>query len=143
MSSSVADFSMQSAPGAVRRPGPLFSGEVGVSSNRSVPACPHCGNALVPFELPEMCGWDAPFQLACFNDDCPYYVRGWTWMEEKYGVRSSYRHRLDPATGTTSPLPVWSPTAIRDRILEADVDVAGVGDTDVIPGEDERKGNKT
>lgn len=141
MSSSAADFPVLSAPGASQRPGPLFSSEVGVSPNRSVPACPHCEHALVPFALPEAGGWDTPFQLACFNDDCPYYVRGWTWMEEHYGVRSSYRHRLDPASGTTSPLPVWSPTAIRDRILEADVDVAEIGGTDVIPGEDERKGN--
>ena len=103
-----------------------------MSSSESISACPHCGQALLPFALPEAGGWETPFQLACFNDDCPYYLRGWAWMEEKYGVRCSYRHRLDPATGIGSPLPVWSPTAIRDRILEADVDVARPGDTDVI-----------
>jgi hypothetical protein len=95
-----------------------------VSSSKSVPACPHCGEALVPFSLPEACGWETPFQLACFNDDCPYYVRGWAWMEERYGVKTSYRHRLDPSSGTASPLPVWSPTALRALILEADVTVA-------------------
>ncbi len=114
-----------------------------MSSNSPVLTCPHCLQTLTPFSLPEAGGWDTPFQLACFNDDCAYYVRGWTWMEEQFGVKSSYRHRLDPASGTTSPLPVWSPTAIRDRILEADVDVAGAGDADVIPGEGGKKGNKT
>ena len=142
MSSLVADSPVLSAPGAVRRPGPLSSSEVGVSSTSFVPACPHCEQALVPFLLPEAGGWDTPFHLACFNDDCPYYVRGWAWMEEHYGVRSSYRHRLDPATGTTSPLPVWSPTAIRDRILEADVVVDEADDHDVIPDSGEEKGNE-
>jgi hypothetical protein len=45
-------------------------------------------------------------------------------MEEHYGVRASYRFRIDPATGKDSPLAVWSPTALRDRIVEADA--AGV-----------------
>jgi hypothetical protein len=38
-------------------------------------------------------------------------------MMERYGVRASYRYRLDPATGKEYPLAVWSPTALRDRIL--------------------------
>ena len=29
-------------------------------------------------------------------DDCPYYLRGWEWMERQYGVKSSYRYRFDP-----------------------------------------------
>ncbi len=116
------------------RPGPLFPLEVNVSSNGAVPSCPHCGEPLLPFALPEAGGWDSPFQLACWNDECPYYVRGWTWMESEYGVRSSYRYRLDPGTGAASPLPVWSPTAIRDQIIEADVEVAREGDLVTTPG---------
>lgn len=136
----MADSRVLSAPGASGRPGPLFSGEVSVSTNSPVLTCPHCGQTLTPFSLPEAGGWDTPFQLACFNDECPYYVRGWIWMEEKFGVKSSYRHRLDPPSGTTSPLPVWSPTAIRNFILEADVDVARASDADVTLDVGERKG---
>ena len=44
-------------------------------------------------------------------------------MEQRYGVRSSYRYRIDPANGKASPLAVWSPQALRSRILEADVSV--------------------
>jgi hypothetical protein len=43
-------------------------------------------------------------------------------MEERYGVRASYRYRVDPATGKDFPLAVWSPTALRDRILGNDVE---------------------
>ena len=87
----------------------------------SQPLCPHCEQPLVPISLPDEGGWDSPFHLVCFNDECSYYRRGWEWMESQYGVRSSYRFRLDPANGVASPLPVWSPTAIRDRILDAEV----------------------
>jgi hypothetical protein len=85
------------------------------------PTCPHCDGLLLPFELPEAGGWDTPFHMACFNDDCPYYSRGWQRMEERYGVNSSYRYRLDPATGRASSIAVWSPEALRDRIMDAEV----------------------
>ncbi len=88
--------------------------------------CPHCGVKVQPFELPEAAGWGCSFQLACFNDECSYYRRSWVWMQEHFGVRSAYRYRLDPATGASSPLPVWSPTALKDRILDAEVTAAQV-----------------
>ena len=79
--------------------------------------CPHCQAPLVRWENPPLACWSGPFQFVCFNDDCPYYVRGWTWMREQYNVHASYRHRLDPATGETGPLPVWSADALRSGIL--------------------------
>lgn len=42
-------------------------------------------------------------------------------MQEKYSVKTSYRYRVDPTTGAASPLAVWSPEALKDRILEADI----------------------
>jgi hypothetical protein len=106
-----------------------------MSPNPAVLSCPHCGQSLLPFSLPDEAAFESPFQLACFNDDCPYYVRGWTWMEEQFGVKSSYRCRIDPATGRSSPVPVWSPSALRDRILEADVGVAPCDDADANPAQ--------
>jgi hypothetical protein len=90
--------------------------------------CPHCNQALTPLSLPEAGGWDAPFHMVCFNDECPYFQRGWEWMEARYGVKTSYRHRVDPATGQASPLPVWSRTALRDRILDAEVTTQAADD---------------
>ncbi len=84
------------------------------------PACPHCGAALRRFTLPDGGGWDGGWQWACFNDDCQYFRRGWVWMFDTYGVKASYRYRLDPTTGAASPLAVWSRTAIKDRIIEDD-----------------------
>ncbi len=79
--------------------------------------CPHCGSRLLRVELPEAAGFSEPYHLACFNDACPYYVRGWTWMSEQFGVHSSYRYRIDPRSGEASPIAVWSPSALRSKIL--------------------------
>jgi hypothetical protein len=87
------------------------------------PRCPHCDALLQPFKLPDEGGWDTDFHVACFNDECSYYIKGWQWMQERYGVKSSYRYRLDPSTGHASPIAVWSPTALRDRIIDAEVSV--------------------
>ena len=89
--------------------------------------CPHCGEPLKAFELPDNTGWDGQAQLACFNDECPYYQRGWKHMEENYAVKASYRYRIDPATGHATPLAVWSPSALTDRILD---DAAGYDSSD-------------
>jgi hypothetical protein len=68
----------------------------------------------MPFEG----GWGGEIHLACFNNECGYYQRGWARMMEEYEAKASYRYRLNPKTGASSPLPVWSETAHLDRILE-------------------------
>lgn len=79
--------------------------------------CPHCGDALRPFSVPEQTNWGGGVQWACFNDECPYYQEGWKWMWEQYAVKASYRYRVvDPRKGKSSPLAVWSKTAVLDRI---------------------------
>jgi len=91
-----------------------------------VPRCPHCHEALQPFELPDNTGWQSEFHVACFNDECSYYRRGWEWMKTEFGVTSSYRYRVDPTTGKPSPLGVWSPDAIRNLILDAELSAGEV-----------------
>ena len=98
------------------------------------PVCPHCTQPLQAFELPDNTGWQGEFQLACFNEECPYLVRGGQHMEATYAVKASYRYRLDPSTGESATLAVWSSDALNDRIIEAavgdqaDGDVAASGD---------------
>ncbi len=89
----------------------------------STTTCAHCGGPLAPFQLPDTV-YDHAYDLACFNDECPYYVRGWAWMEQQFGVRTSYRYRIDSQSGHASPLPVWSPTALRSSILPGDAAAA-------------------
>jgi hypothetical protein len=108
-----------------------------MTQTTATPRCPHCGQALSPFQLPDNSGWDEQIHFACFNDECDYFRRGWVWMFDHYGVKASYRYRIDPASGTESPLPVWSKDAIKDRIIEADVSAESASGDDVSSEETE------
>jgi len=85
---------------------------------QELPQCPHCGVEMKKWKTPQLSTWSGYFHWVCFNDECPYFVRGWDWMMESQKIKSSYRHRLDPDTGASGPLPVWSYSALKDQILE-------------------------
>ncbi len=81
------------------------------------PRCPHCGAGLLRWRTPPMSTWGERWQWVCFNDQCAYFVEGWAWMATQYNVHASYRYRMDPETGKSGPLPVWSVEAHKDRIV--------------------------
>jgi len=91
-------------------------------SKKEHPECPHCGQKTLKWAVPTASTWTADFNYVCFNDECPYYVRGWEWMQEQYKTHASYRHCIDPTTGHSRPLPVWSDTALRNDIIYDDDD---------------------
>ena len=80
--------------------------------------CRHCGSSLNKWLVPDGASWDEEYFYVCFNDECSYYQNGWTWMESQYSQKASYRYMVNPATGASSPLPVWSDTATREMIVE-------------------------
>jgi hypothetical protein len=78
--------------------------------------CPHCGAALKRWTVPDGASWEDEFFLVCFNDECPYYQRGWKWMKEQYNQEASYRFAFIPSNGSSSMIPVWSDEATRNMI---------------------------
>lgn len=80
--------------------------------------CPHCSQELQRWQTPIDSSWGGAIRLVCFNDDCPYFVKGWEVMMERQSISASYRHMMDPESGWTGPIPVWSKTALREGILE-------------------------
>lgn len=82
--------------------------------------CPHCTSQLKKWRVPDGATWSEEFFYVCFNDDCPYYQRGWEWMKTQFGQTGSYRYKVNPSTGKGSPLPVWSAEATRECIVEDD-----------------------
>lgn len=86
--------------------------------NGTEPVCPHCGARLRKWKTPDISNWGESIQYVCFNDECPYFVRGWEWMQSQFAVNASYRHRFDPQTGEKGPLPVWSRDALKNQIVQ-------------------------
>jgi len=72
---------------------------------------------MLRWENPQLASWSGEYQLVCFNDECSYFIRGWEWMQSRFNVCASYRHRIDPVTGEAGPLPVWSRQALKTNII--------------------------
>jgi hypothetical protein len=80
--------------------------------------CPHCGDELKKWMVPEGSSWDDEFFQVCFNNDCGYFQRGWKWMKEQYNQNASYRYALNPTTGGSLMIPVWDEDATRQMIVD-------------------------
>ncbi len=80
--------------------------------------CPHCHQPMKKWRTPDFSTWSASYFYVCFNDECPYFVRGWEHMEKTVQQKMSYRHHYDPSRDFSGPLPVYSKHALKGDILE-------------------------
>jgi len=72
----------------------------------------------VKWLVPAEASWTEEFFYACFNDECPYYKKGWEHMMENFQQHTSYRFAISPDTGSSLMIPVWSDSAAREMIEE-------------------------
>lgn len=83
--------------------------------------CPYCGETLKKWAVPEnpfAQTWDNEFMYICFNDACPYYVRGYDVMQRKGKGGNSYRLMYIPEKDCCLPVPVPTPKALRESIVD-------------------------
>lgn len=82
--------------------------------------CPHCDEKMKKWAVPENpfeATWANEFLYICFNDNCPYYVRGWDHIFKSTSRIASYRFMYNQEKDTCAPIPVPSPKALRESII--------------------------
>jgi SAM-dependent methyltransferase len=82
--------------------------------------CPYCGEKMKKWAVPQgpFTQWDNEFMFICFNDTCPYLIRGWEVMAEQGNRGISYRCMFYPEKEVVMPVPIFSLQALRESIVE-------------------------
>jgi hypothetical protein len=81
--------------------------------------CPYCEARMLKWAVPQtpFTEWDVPFMYICFNDECPYLLRGWRAMERQGIGGFSYRAMYNPASDAFYPVPIASLKSLREGII--------------------------
>lgn len=82
--------------------------------------CPYCDDLLRKWQVPSnpFIEWDVDYMSICFNDQCPYFVRGWNAMYRGGGRGFSHRFMYDPVHDRCLNVPVPTVRALRDGIRD-------------------------
>ena len=105
------------------RPGPWGAAEVRrrMTLTRRTMTCPYCGGPLLEWKAPDgpFAEWDATHYHVCFDDRCPFYVRGWDAMARQGNLGYSHRCLYHRDRDRFRPIPVNSPNSLRAGIVDA------------------------
>jgi hypothetical protein len=113
-----------------KRPSPSVIGEKLLSKDelegkkqqiKHTHQCPYCDSKMKKWAVPENpfeVTWDNEFMYICFNDHCSYYVRGWDHIYQSTKRMASYRFMYNPDKDVCAPIPVPSPKALRESIID-------------------------
>jgi SAM-dependent methyltransferase len=85
-------------------------------------ACPHCGQKLSKWKVPDdpCIDWPNEFLYLCFNDACPFVVRGWRFLWEQGFPGASYRYLYNPETGASTTVPIRSLRDLKAGVVPED-----------------------
>jgi SAM-dependent methyltransferase len=81
--------------------------------------CPYCEEGLLRWGVPQspFTEWDVEFMYVCFNDECPYLVRGWQVMHQQGNRGLSYRFTYNSFRDQCLSIPVPHLHALREGII--------------------------
>jgi SAM-dependent methyltransferase len=84
--------------------------------------CPYCQVKLSRWKVPDdpCIDWPNDYLYICFNDSCPFVVRGWRHMWNQGVMGTSYRLLFDPVKQATTTVPIRSLLDLRPGIMEED-----------------------
>jgi SAM-dependent methyltransferase len=82
--------------------------------------CPHCEQRLLKWAVPQnpFTEWDVDFMYMCFNDECPYLVRGWEVMQQQGNSGLSYRFTYNSYRDHCMSIPVPNLHALQEGIID-------------------------
>jgi SAM-dependent methyltransferase len=82
--------------------------------------CPYCEEALAKWEVPDdpCIDWPNDYLYICFNDSCPFVVRGWRHMWNQGILGVSYRYLFNPTTWGSATVPIRGLADLRPGIVE-------------------------
>lgn len=82
--------------------------------------CPYCSEKLLKWAVPQtpFTQWDVDLMYVCFNDECPYLVRGWEVMYKQGNRGLSYRFTYIPQRDQCMSMPVSSLHTLKESIIE-------------------------
>ena len=88
--------------------------------------CPYCNEHLTKWEMPDspFNDWDVDYLYVCFNEKCPYYVRGWENLRKQGALGFSYRLVYDPKRDNVKPMAV---PAINKKSTSIDDQAKSIG----------------
>jgi hypothetical protein len=75
--------------------------------------------------VPPFSDWDTEFLHICFNDSCPFLVRGWSRNVQHGQATGSYLLAYDRTRDSFLTLPVHSLQALTDGIVNDDAQSQG------------------
>jgi hypothetical protein len=81
--------------------------------------CPYCGHKLQKWIVPDnpFIEWDNEYFYICFNDECPFLIRGWKTMYSQGNRGLSHRLGYNHERDVTMAMPVHNLNSMKDGIV--------------------------
>jgi SAM-dependent methyltransferase len=80
--------------------------------------CPHCDARLnqLPVPITPFTEWPSEFVYVCMNDQCSYFLMGWSTMIAQ-GGSGSYRFMYEPTIDNCYSVPVYSRADLTEHVI--------------------------